>query len=181
MTCDATDEHGSARNSREECDREQDVLDALAAGRWRERWNDDLRAHVSACDVCADLANVAAALLDDDAAGIDARVPPAGVVWWRAQLRAREDAARAAGRPLAFVQGVAASVSLWLIVALFRALPDGYVSEWRASLTTSVPAFTFTMADVQRVAEAVPVVLVVLIAAWLVLAPVAIYFAAADE
>src|SRR3954462_6444598 len=165
-----------------ECDREQDVLDALAAGRWRERCDDDLRAHVSSCGVCTDLSHVAAALLHDrDMARSHARVPPAGVVWWRAQLRAREDAARAAGRPVAFVQGVAASVSLWLIVALFRALPDGYVSEWRASLMSSLPALPFTMADVARIAEAVPVVLVVLIVAWLVLAPVAIYFAAADE
>ena len=165
-----------------ECDREEDVLDALAARRWPERATDDLRAHVTACAVCTDLAEVAKAALDDrQQLWSEARVPPAGVIWWRAQLRAREDAARAAGRPVAFVQGVAASVSLWLIVALFRALPDGYVSEWRASLMGSFPALTFTMADVARIAEAVPVVLVVLLVAWLVLAPVAIYFAAADE
>src|SRR3954462_5489147 len=181
MTCDATDEHGSARNSREECDREQDVLDALAAGRWRERWNDDLRAHVSACDVCADLANVAAALLDDDAAGIDARIPPAGVVWWRAQLRAREDAARAAGRPVAFIQGVAASVAVWLIVSLVRALPADYFSSSRTWICSAHPSVTATMADIGRATAAVPLVVLVLLAVWLVLAPVAIYFAAADE
>ncbi len=111
-----------------ECDREDDVLDALAAERWPERCDEDLRTHVNACAVCADLAEVAAALLDDrEAAWREARVPPAGVVWWRAQLRAREEAARAAGRPLAFIQGVAASVAVWLIVALFRAMPLSYL------------------------------------------------------
>ena len=82
---------------------------------------------------------------------------------------------------MAFIQGVAASVSLWLIVALFRALPDGYVSEWRASLSSSLPTLTITMADIAHIAAAVPIVLFLVIVAWLVLAPVAIYFAAADE
>jgi len=35
--------------------------------------------------------------------------------------------------------------------------------------------------NIARIAAAVPVIVFVLIAAWLVLAPVAIYFAAADE
>jgi hypothetical protein len=165
-----------------ECDREEDVLDAMAARRWPERAAEELRAHVTACPVCADLAEVAKAVLDDrQQLWSEGRVPPAGVIWWRAQLRAREDAARAAGRPVAFIQGVAASVSLWLIVALFRALPNGYVSEWRASLSSSLPTLTVTMADIGQIAAAVPVVVFVVIAAWLVLAPVAIYFAAADE
>lgn len=165
-----------------ECDREEDVLDALASRRWPERAPDDLRAHVANCSVCTDLAEVAKAALEDrQQLWNDVRVPPAGVVWWRAQLRAREDAARAAGRPVAFIQGVAASVSVWLMVALFSALPAGYVSEWRASLSSSLPAWTFTIADLGRLAAAVPIVVFALIVAWLVLAPVAIYLAAADE
>ena len=159
-----------------ECVREQDVLDALTAG----RWNDDLREHVSGCAICSDLADVAAALnAEQDAAWRDARVPSAGVMWWRAQLRAREDAARAAGRPVAFIQGVAASVAVWLIVSLVRALPAGYLSEWRTWVSISLPILT--MADVARVTTAVPLIVFILVAVWLVLAPVAIYFAATDE
>src|SRR3954469_14609104 len=139
-----------------ECDREEDVLDALAARRWPERATDDLRAHVTACAVCADLAEVATAALDDrQQLWSDARVPPAGVVWWRAQLRAREDAARAAGRPVAFVQGVAASVAVWLIVSLVRALPADYLSSWRTWITSAVPGVTLTMADIAGVTAAV--------------------------
>jgi hypothetical protein len=165
-----------------ECDREHDVLDALAAGRWPEPCDDDLRAHVRGCTVCADLATVAAALLDDhDAARSDARVPAAGVVWWRAQLRAREDAAREAGRPVAFIQGVAASVAVWLIVSLVRALPLDYLSSWRTSISSVLPGVTATMADIARVTAAVPLVVFALVAVWVVLAPVAIYFAAGDE
>src|SRR6266545_4783902 len=107
-----------------ECEREQDVLDTLAAQRWPARCDDDLRAHVGTCGICADLVEVAGALLDDhDITYQDARIPPSGIVWWRAQLRAREEDARAAARPIAFIQGVAASVALWVVVTLLRAIP----------------------------------------------------------
>jgi hypothetical protein len=166
----------------EYCEREQDVLDAVSSGRWPARCDEELRAHVNVCVVCSDLAEVAAAVIEDrDAAWSHAHVPSAGIVWWRAQLRAREDAARAAGRPVAFIQGVAASVALWLIVSLVRALPVEYLSSWRTWVGSVLPNFTFTMADVARVTAAVPLVVFILVAVWLVLAPVAIYFAAAEE
>ena len=165
-----------------ECDREQDVLDALAAHRWPARCDEDLRAHVGACAICRDLADVAAAFADDqDGAWRDVQVPSAGIVWWRAQLRAREDAARSAGRPVAFIQGVAASVALWLAIALFRAIPAQSVGEWRAWLAGLFPAVTFTMADVSRLTAAVPLLVFGVVGAWLLLAPIAIYLAAADE
>jgi hypothetical protein len=164
------------------CEYEQDVLDAVGSGRWPGRCNEELRGHVSACAVCSDLAEVAAAVVDDrDAAWSEARVPSAGIVWWRAQLRAREEAARAAGRPVAFIQGVAASVALWLIVSLVRALPADYLAEWRTWVIGALPSFSVTMADVAHVTATVPLVVFILVAVWLVLAPVAIYFAAADE
>jgi hypothetical protein len=165
-----------------ECEREQDVLDALAAGRWPDRCNEELRLHVSACAICRDLADVATVLVgDQDAAWRDARVPPAGVVWWRAQLRAREDAARAAGRPVAFIQGVAASAAVWLVIALFRAIPVEYVSEWRTWFVSLLPNATLTMADVSRVTATLPLIVFLIVGAWLLLAPLAIYLAAADE
>jgi hypothetical protein len=135
--------------------------------------------------MCADLVEVAAALLDDrEQAWREARVPPSGVVWWRAQLRAREDAARAAGRPLAFIQGIAASVALWLVVTLVRAVPPAELAAWRAWAGGLVPSVTITIGDVAslvRVAGIVPIGILCLLAAWLMLAPIAIYFAAADE
>jgi hypothetical protein len=165
-----------------ECSREQDVLDALSARRWPERCDADLRTHVASCAICADLVDVASALLDDhEVAWRDAHLPPSGVVWWRAQLRAREDAARAAARPLAFIQGVAASVAVWLVLALVRAVPPGYLSTWRAWLMGLVPDITVRMPDLARVTGAVPLSILVLLAAWLLLAPVAIYFAVVDE
>ena len=137
---------------------------------------------MASCAICADLVDVATALLDDhEVAWNDAHVPPSGVVWWRAQLRAREEAARAAARPLAFIQGVAASVAVWLVLALVRAVPPGYVSTWRGWVMGLVPAITVRMPDMATVTGAVPLSILVLLAAWLLLAPVAIYFAVVDE
>jgi hypothetical protein len=165
-----------------QCEREQDVVDAVGSGRWPARCGDELRAHVSACPLCSDLVAVVAAIADDrDAAWSAARVPAAGIVWWRAQLRAREEDARAAGRPVAFVQGVAASVALWLILSLWRAVPAEYLSEWRTWAVRALPTLTVTMADVARVMATVPHVVFMLVALSLVLAPVAIYLAIADE
>src|SRR5512132_2637299 len=114
-----------------ECTREVDVLDALAAQRWPHRCDEELRAHVQACEVCADLVAVAGALLEDhDAAYAQARVPSAGIVWWRAQLRAREEDGRAAARPIAFVQGVAASALVWGAVMLVRSIPAATFVAW---------------------------------------------------
>jgi hypothetical protein len=166
-----------------ECAHEQDVLDALAAQRWPARCDDHLRAHVSECALCADLVEVAAALLEDqETAWKEARVPPSAIVWWRAQVRAREEAARAAARPLAFIQGVAASMALWLAVATWRALPWPTLSGWRTWLAAIVPSVSFSLPDLSTAAAILPGALLLLVlAAWLMLAPLAIYFAVNDE
>ena len=165
-----------------ECDRESELLEALSARRWPARCDEDLRGHVASCADCAALVDVVSALLDDhEAAWHDARVPPSGVVWWRAQLRAREDAARSAARPLAFIQGVAASVALWLVVALVRAIPPAYFDASREWLADQLPRLAFGMPDVARVTAAVPAGLLIVLGAWLVLTPLAIYFAVNDD
>ena len=165
-----------------DCDREQDVLDALAAQRWPARCDDELRAHVRTCAVCADLVHVARALLEDhDTSYQDARLPPSGVVWWRAQLRAREEDARAAARPIAFVQGVAVSVAVWLVVTLLRAVPPSAVAAWKAWAIALVPRFTVPVPDLARAAAAAPAGVLLVVGAVLLLAPLAIYFAGAED
>ena len=170
-----------------ECPHEQDVLDALAAQRWPARCDEELRAHVAACTLCTDLIEVASALLDEqESAWREARVPPSSVVWWRAQIRAREEAARSAARPVAFMQGVAASLALWIAVVVLRALPWPAMPNWRGWLAGLVPSFSLTLPDLSTLAVAIPggwllLALVLVLGAWLLLAPVAIYFAANDE
>lgn len=166
-----------------ECAHEQDVLDALAARRWPARCDESLRAHVNSCALCTDLIEVASALLEDqEVAWTEARVPPSTIVWWRAQARAREEAARAAARPLAFIQGVAATMALWLAIAIGRALPWSALGEWRKWLVQLAPSTTVRLPDFSSIVTFLPgVLLLVLLAAWLMLAPIAIYFAVNDE
>ena len=88
-----------------ECPREQDLLDALTAGRWPDRVDAELHTHVRDCAICTDLADVVGALYDArDVVYADVAVPASGTVWWRAQIRARREAAAQAARPVTIVQ-----------------------------------------------------------------------------
>lgn len=169
---------------RHECAREEDVLEAVSIG-WAARADADLRAHVAGCAVCADLVQVTTALLADrELACTEATVPPSGVVWWRAQLRAREDAARAAAWPLAFIQGVAASVALWLVVTLLRAIPAANVVQTWAWTRRSIGSLAIAWPDLLNVVHApgwATAGLVCVLVAWLMLAPIAIYLAVGEE
>ena len=73
-----------------ECPQEQLVVNAVLAGAWPHRCDDDLVAHAAACEVCREVAAVAVLLRDDlDSSRIETHVPAAGQVWWRAAVRAR--------------------------------------------------------------------------------------------
>src|SRR2546430_2097745 len=88
-----------------DCDHEDDVLIAVDTGRWPERADAELRAHVAACDVCRDVVEVALAFREDEVA--PGPMPDASRVWLQSQIRARADAARLAERPISVAQAVA--------------------------------------------------------------------------
>jgi hypothetical protein len=146
------------------CRFEADVLAAVAAGSW-DRATDELKAHVTTCQSCADLALVSQLLKTDHAAIVaEANVPSAGQVWWRAQMRARADAAQAAARPLFVAQAVACAAILGALVALVTWLwPAG---GWH--FTATPPSELGLMAYVA-------------IGAWVVIAPIALYLVFARE
>ena len=162
-----------------ECAREPDVLDMLAANRWPSKCEQDLKEHVETCAACAGLLIVASALLDEhESAWAEARVPPPALVWWRAQVRGREEAARAAARPIAFVQGIAASCAVWIAVSLLRAFPPP-VPDWHAWFATALNA----LPDVAAVAAAVPggVPFLVVAVASLLLSSLVLFFALRED
>lgn len=165
-----------------DCPFETDVLDALASHRWPARAGDDLRAHVAACAGCRDLAETAGALLHEHAAAYtEARVPPSAFVWHRAQLRAREQAARSATRPIGFVQGVAFACGLALALgAAMWGLP--LLWAWASDVPALFARFpAVTAPDVDVLALASHTAVQVAMAGWLLLAPVAFYFALSRE
>lgn len=168
-----------------DCPFETDVLDALASHRWPARAGDDLRAHVAACESCRDLADTAGALLHEhDAAYAEARVPSSALVWHRAQLRAREEAARAATRPIGFVQGVAFACGIalalgaatWGLPLLSASMPDAGSLLARFS---ALPAPGVDLGDLVALTSNTTVQIGM--AVWLLLAPVAGYLALSRE
>jgi hypothetical protein len=79
----------------------------------------DLRNHITDCHVCKEVVLVAVALHEEhDLALAEARVPSPGLVWWRAELRARREGAKAAERPLTLVHSLAAASAIGVGAAL---------------------------------------------------------------
>ena len=101
-----------------ECAREPEVVAAVAAGRWTAV-ADDLRSHVAGCQACAEARDMADTMRALERETLDdVRLPSAGQVWWRAQLRARREAQQAAARPVLIAQGLGAAVIIGLIAAV---------------------------------------------------------------
>ncbi|MEO8482990.1 MAG: hypothetical protein ABI634_12320 [Acidobacteriota bacterium] len=120
------------------CARETEVLDLIAIGQWPARADADLAAHVASCPNCVELALVASAIVDVRDSGEGYRhLPDSGIVWLRAQMRAREDATNRAARPLWLAQfaGVAAVVA---ILAIWSSGLMGSVSGVASSGWTSM-------------------------------------------
>ena len=162
-----------------DCSREQDVLDAAAANRWPDRVDAALREHVTTCAICADVVEIAVAFLEDrECARAEAQVPPAAVVWWRSQIRAREEAARIALRPIVVVQTVA---TICVAIASLAVAPAA--SSWLRSLLTSLGATDWWSlpSDINfswiLSAAAYTTLPLLAVGIWVVLAPVVVYLA----
>jgi len=147
--------------SRIECQRETEILDAVASGRWPDRAGEDLCAHTSSCAICSELAMVAAIYRDDYSAALeDVRVPSAGLVWWKSELRARREAVRVASRPITLVQGIASAIVIGVFLGLLRFVDIAAVSA-------------FMLAQ--------PLVLWLVLGVIVALTPIALYFVYSGE
>jgi hypothetical protein len=101
---------------------------------------------------------VACALVDDAVvAGDEASAPSAEIVWFRAQVKARADAAARAARPVFVAQALAAAAVAGAVAAL---------------------AGTLGALDVGAIAQRG---LVLAFAVWLLIVPVAVYLAATED
>jgi len=150
-----------------ECPREQDVLDAIAS----TLWLDDLGQHVDECPVCRDLATVAAALRDEgQAARRETHPPTAGQVWWRATMRTRAEAARAAARPITLLQGLSAACAVGVFAALITR-SRGAVGQSLTGILNALSAVAMQQA----------LVVGLVLAAAVILAPFVIYFVLSDD
>ena len=100
------------------CLREEAVL-AAALETPRGPLSDELTAHLATCESCRDLHTIASALQDDQAEALaEARVPSAGQAWWRAEIRARQEAAAVASRPITIATGLAAACLIGVLASV---------------------------------------------------------------
>jgi hypothetical protein len=104
------------------CAREQQVIDAMRNG----LWTSSLRAHLRGCALCAQT-ELIAALLQENAATLERQLdlPPAAMVWRRAQTRRRVDALqRATRRPFLIVGALSGLYAVVLLLWGFLQLPQ---------------------------------------------------------
>jgi hypothetical protein len=133
------------------CEREQQVMEATRNGVWAS----SLRAHLRDCALCTQTELIASSLREDAAkAERQLDLPPAGMIWRRAQTRRRNDAMRrATRRPFLIVGALSALYSVvFLLWGIFQ-LPQ---SVYRPFVTS--PALT---GDVALAGAALSAILVI--------------------
>jgi hypothetical protein len=125
--------------------------------------------------------DVVAALQDewDDAWDEAAAVPDANVVWLRAQLRARAQAAQLAARPIAVVQALGVACAIGAAAGVIGTIA-WWLRSWAAWLSSAATVIASADSSLEMATLASRGILLAL-AVWLVIAPVAVYLAATDE
>jgi hypothetical protein len=133
-----------------ECEFEGNVLAAVIQLRWPDRVDAGLREHVKTCEICSDVAAVAGAIecaRDETAAcvALPDSLPDSGRVWWKAQMRARQEAVAAVGRPITAVQVAAFACAAGLMGACIGATSSWFQAalKWVRAEVTGVDVKAF--------------------------------------
>jgi hypothetical protein len=184
-----------------ECAREPEVVAAVMAGRWPGGRGspgnnaEALTAHVASCQVCQDVSAIASLMRTDMAdSSREARIPSSAHVWWRTQLRARQEAARTVDRPMKLAHGFAAASAAGLAVAavttgLRWGWPSwplgalGKLSGESASVVDVGEVTRGTLNQLLTVAGTAPssTLIFATVVVCLMLMPVAVYFALSEK
>ena len=101
------------------CAQQREVVQAMRAGHWPHGVSSDLREHVASCSQCADEACLlfAFAMARENAM----RATPsqsAGLLWWKAQLRRRQETMERLERPGRAIPAITISASVLLLTAV---------------------------------------------------------------
>jgi hypothetical protein len=122
------------------CSHEAEIRQLLQLGHWPRSCTPELRAHVDGCRACGDLVLVTQAFRGARAASMHAAdLPPAGLLWWRAQLRRRNEAVERIQKPLLGAQIFAFATTLLIAVGLlvYQAREGWNWITWVGSLAQS--------------------------------------------
>ena len=142
---------------------------------------DDLAAHLEACDSCRDLHTIASALHDDNAVALaEAHVPSAGQAWWRAELRARQEATALAARPITVATGIAAAAVVGLLASLTGVLA-WWLQDWLGKSTVLQALADLMVVGAWGAPTGLRLAIWLCAGAMLVATPVLLYVALRDE
>jgi hypothetical protein len=167
----------------DDCVHEARIVATVLDGAWPHRADRELIAHATECATCREVAGLAEAIHDDhERARYEVRVPAAGQVWWRSAIRARLESTHAATRPMTWLHGITGAIAVGLLLALCSAawpmLGPLAAHAWAAV----VPLFP--SADVAAALAGglrLSLMLGLAVAAIILLAPLALYFALSDD
>lgn len=159
-----------------DCELESEVLAAVLQNRWPEQVDAGLRAHVAACAICADVVAIAGAI-DYAREEMRARavVPDSGRVWWLAQVRARREAAQAAGRPITAAQVIAFACAMGLFGACFGATSAWFQAALRHTASSLAAIKVQTLIPFAAAFVTGHAALMLAMAAILLVVPTAVY------
>ena len=169
--------------TRLECTHEAAVVNAVLSGQWPRHSDESLVAHAMECDVCREVASIATLIYDDsERSRYEVHVPAAGQVWWRSAIRARLESTQAAVRPISWLHAITGAIAIGVLLAILTvAWP--FLSPMADRAWIVVAGF-FPNADVASALASglrLSAMLGLLAAAFLLLAPLAVYFALSRE
>jgi hypothetical protein len=116
-----------------QCEKEARVIKSVRTG----FWDGELRRHLANCLACSEAALAACVLNEMRAVDeAEARIPDAGLMWWKAQLRVKRAAGEKATQPINLVEWLAYG---WAIICAVGVCvwQRHAIREWLASIRTS--------------------------------------------
>jgi hypothetical protein len=122
------------------CADEKELIAALRSGTWPDACGDELRDHVSTCQECNDLVLITQTLSHArSATASSATVPPAGLLWWRAQMQRRNAALERMNQPVVLTGKIAlgSTVGTAIVLALLKTRDVSGWLHWIAQLPSS--------------------------------------------
>ncbi|HLY62903.1 MAG TPA: hypothetical protein VKV95_19330 [Terriglobia bacterium] len=168
------------------CENERAVLEAVESGRWPQACGAELRAHVAQCSICADVLLVAKTLQHENQwVQTEVELPAAGLVWWKAQMRAQREAATRAAEPIRMVEkaaGIFGIVSL-IVLTVWR---WDLVADWLAWVADLPHSQAFRAGPlwnpgIFNAAQSFSLLIIVSAAACLLVASLVLYFSLSKD
>jgi hypothetical protein len=103
------------------CPHEAEVQAILRQGHWPQACDPELREHIETCRTCGEQLLVLHAFHTARAQSMQAaRIDHPNLLWWRAQLRRRNEALQRVSRPITTAQVFAFCISILAAAALLR-------------------------------------------------------------